>query len=357
MPGLDRSVLTRLNFDLANSRIQDDIRSDFIFAPHFQFIFDRAANDLQTQVRSLLASGQFELQQPITVNVPKPSHLFRPGSILYPQDRLIYQAIADEMAPAIEGSIDRTRVFSNVYNPIGHSMFQDTNECYSQFMAAVTQNARLIPWAIKTDISTFFESINQHTLIAALRYTTNENELCSFLENSLSVWHEISSRGILQGMYPSDLFGNFYLSALDLQLRLGGYTYFRFVDDLNLFFPTEPAAFRALDFLSENARRLSLSLNEYKTHITESPALIRQETEFDSMLENFRESLAARAARRSNSSLSCALNNSISFRCSAFRFLRRARFSTRASLSTAMKRWKRSRPIGQCSRSRSICPL
>ena len=68
---------------------------------------------------------------------------------------------------------------------------------------------------MKIDVANFFGSLNLHTLINVLADSGYPQVLSSRLEAILTSYtDDRSSRGILQGNYPSDLFGNFYLAPI-----------------------------------------------------------------------------------------------------------------------------------------------
>ncbi|MBP7280522.1 MAG: hypothetical protein KBA66_03025 [Leptospiraceae bacterium] len=102
MPGLDNKILNNLDFNKSLKRIVKDINSDFIFAPHLNFIYQSASQELVDNLKQKLNSGVFEFGQPVTINVPKKTKLTRPGSILLPLDRLLYQVIVDHLSEDIE---------------------------------------------------------------------------------------------------------------------------------------------------------------------------------------------------------------------------------------------------------------
>src|SRR5437867_3735241 len=114
MIGLDAKVLNQINPELALKRIQRDIPSDFVLAPHYAIIFNKAGNELWDRTNALLKSGRYEPGLPLTIDAPKPRGFTRPGSILPPADRLVYQVVADLIAPKLEGQLDRSRTFSHV---------------------------------------------------------------------------------------------------------------------------------------------------------------------------------------------------------------------------------------------------
>jgi hypothetical protein len=117
--GLDQAVLKNIDWALALKRIRQDLRSDFIYAPHLSFLYQKAGQELIASLKSELSSGTYSPGIPITVEVPKPFRIrvavqskrlgpnySRPGSILLPRDRLLYQALADQAAPIVHAKTD-----------------------------------------------------------------------------------------------------------------------------------------------------------------------------------------------------------------------------------------------------------
>ena len=105
MAGIDSKVIQKLNPELSLKRIKNDVQSDFIYAPHFNAIFSLAGDELWERLTSKLKNGTYEPVLPITLEVPKLSGFSRPGSILWPFERLIYQVSVDEIAPIAEATL------------------------------------------------------------------------------------------------------------------------------------------------------------------------------------------------------------------------------------------------------------
>src|SRR5262252_7991499 len=97
--GLDTAALRKIDWVLALERVLHDLRSDFIYAPHLNFIYSKAGEELIALLDRDLKSGTFSPGVPITIEVPKsfririvvPSkrlgpNFTRPGSILLPRD-------------------------------------------------------------------------------------------------------------------------------------------------------------------------------------------------------------------------------------------------------------------------------
>lgn len=257
--GMDGPIVTKIDWNLALQRISHDMRTDFIYAPHLGFIYSKAGGELITQVKTDLKSGHYSPGVPLTIEVPKsfrirvavPSKRLgpsfsRPGSILLPHDRLLYQAFADQAAPIVAAKTDSTRSFSHqLADPSSASMFLPTRTCWSALQKALAKHAKSDEnrYILKIDVANFFGSLNLHTLINVLNDSGYPHSLSARLEAILTSYTgERNSRGILQGIYPSDLFGNYYLAPIDRLLDEYGAPSARYVDDIYVFVESVEAA-------------------------------------------------------------------------------------------------------------------
>lgn len=265
--------------------ISADSKTDFIFAPHFDYIYKHASDELIGLLQKKLSDGTFEFSLPVTLNVPKPSGLSRPGSIQEPLDRLIHQSLVDLIAPAIESDVDRAHVFSHVYKESNNNMFEDQSECYKNFQVAISESVRKYKFCLKTDIASYFETINQHVLINLLTSLDVDTPTVRFLEEALSAWREKNSYGIIQGVFGSDLLGNYYLTHLDYFLEIRNFQYCRFLDDIYIFHDNSNELAKLLIEICDKLRKQGLFLNESKTKLKESHEILREETEFDRLVD------------------------------------------------------------------------
>ena len=245
-------AIKAIDWPLALKRVSHDLRSDFIYAPHLAFIYSKAGDALITQVTAELKSGAYSPGVPITIEVPKSFRMrvavapirlgpafSRPGSILLPRDRLFYQALADRAAPVVKAKTDGTRSFSHQLAASDSAgMFLPTRNCWNHLQKALSKHSKSksTRYILRVDVANFFASLNQHTLINVLDDSGYPKSLSSRLEAVLTRYTgERSSRGILQGMYPSDLLGNFYLTPIDRFLDDYRVPSARYVDDLYVF--------------------------------------------------------------------------------------------------------------------------
>ncbi|MFS2016051.1 RNA-directed DNA polymerase [Massilia sp. CT11-108] len=300
--GLDPEIIKKIDWDLALQRVRHDLRSDFFYAPHLSFIYAKAGDEIIRQVKKDLEDGKFNPGVPMTIEVPKTYRMpvgvgakrlgpnySRPGSILMPKDRLLYQALADEAAPIIESETDHERSFSHKpAKPASGNMFVATRTSWNALQKANAKFAqeKSVKYVVRIDIANFFGSLNQHTLVNVLADAGYPSALSSRLENLLAGYAgERSSRGILQGMYPSDLLGNFYLAPIDQFLKEKKIISTRYVDDMYIFIDSVDSADSLMQELIPELRSYDLGLNEAKCKILPASALITEEPDLEALFE------------------------------------------------------------------------
>lgn len=224
----------------------------------------------------------------ISVNPPRLGPNFsRPGSILLPFDRLFYQAIADQVAPTIKKCTLSNKSFSHqLAMGTSSTMFIPTRNCWSQFQRALSDHSELptTKYVLKIDIANFFGSLNQHILINILNDDGVKKTLLSRLGYLFTHYTgERSSRGILQGINPSDLFGNYYMTPIDQFLADHSVPSARYVDDVYIFVESVDAADRLLRELIPTLRSYDLVLNEAKSALLPKAALRAEEPDLEAL--------------------------------------------------------------------------
>lgn len=289
MYGLDPELVAKMNFTLSIGRIVTDVLSDFLLAPHYSVVYTHAADALIGRVKHLLSSGQYDTGLPIKIDVPKRSGVTRPGAILQPIDRLAYQALVDNLSEQAEEQLDRSRVFSHVLlaDDPDCKMFRHADDCWQEMqndLQAKCQDSSL-QYVVKADVACYFERIYQHNLVNLLQASGCDSRVVNLLDKVLAAFTEKDSHGILQGLFPSDFLGNFYLASLDSDLEVRNTPSVRYVDDLYLFYPSLLEAKKGLVSLCRILRDEGLSLNESKTKVVRTSDLLAEETEIDRLFE------------------------------------------------------------------------
>lgn len=300
--GLDATFVKKIDWTLALKRISQDVRTDFIHAPHISAIYAQAGEALVEQVKHDLKAGAYRCGEPVTVEVPKTFRIAvadgkgnvfgpnysRPGSILLPSDRLFYQALADQAALVIDQATDHDRSFSHRLGDANSpAMFHSSRSCWNELQEINREHARTkgVKFALRVDIANYFGSLNQHKLINVLIDRGYPTSLANKLEELLLGYTgERNSRGILQGMYPSDLFGNFYLAPVDQFLKDDlGVPSTRYVDDLYIFLNSIDASVDVVRRLIPMLRSYDLILNEAKSRILPAKSLLTEEPDLEEL--------------------------------------------------------------------------
>ena len=289
--GLDHRIIDAIDHESVSERVKIDIRSDFILAPHFNAIFISAHADLWSRLSKSLRAGTYNPDLPLTISVPKERWFTRPGSILQPFDRLLYQALIDGVADTLEQGMDRARSFSHVLSDEPNQMFAPAHECWEQFQSKITQICNLGTHVLRADIANYFERIPQHHLINLMSAAGCPPEIVKLLEEMLLAFQERDSFGIVQGLFPSDILGNFFLSHFDAFCELHDLPSARYADDIYLAFDSESAARQGLFQLIEGLRKDGLHLNEYKSDIFPATEIIREETAIDRLFQTVRDNV------------------------------------------------------------------
>lgn len=289
MPGLDRRIIREIDHEGVIAHMKADIRSDFILAPHYNAVISQAGDDLWEQLKQQLGAGTYQPELPITMSVPKERFFTRPGSILRPADRFLYQALVDHVMDELEDSLDRERSFSHVPSDEAGQMFVSNHESWERFQARVAEICVESEFILKADISHYFERLPQHHLVNLMSTAGCLSEVVSLLEEMMLAFRERNSFGIIQGVYPSDALGNFFLSDFDAYCELADILSARYVDDIYMGFPSEAEARQGLASLIETLRKDGLHLNEYKSKIMSADEVIREETAIDRLFDEIRE--------------------------------------------------------------------
>lgn len=306
--GMEANALKAMDLDLAVSRITSDVKTDFIFAPHLSLIYRKAKGPLINSVTAHLKAGTYMPGIPLQIEVPKTFRIpvestgrlgpaySRPGSILLPHDRLLYQALADEAAPVIRKALDPERSFSHqLADDDSPSMFLSTRKCWQDLQAKLSEFSKdkSLKYVMKLDIATYFNSINQHTLINVLDDSGMNKSYFSRLEAVLLRYTgDRSSRGILQGIYPSDLLGNFYMAPVDRFLKERGTPSARYVDDLYVFVESVDESESLLRKLIPFLRSYDLALNESKCRILPKKLLRTMEPDLEALFDDAVEEIS-----------------------------------------------------------------
>lgn len=295
-----KDLVDDLGLDEVCKAITGDIKSDFIYSPHTWYMFRFARNLIVERLSQQLLEGTYSPGVPLTIEVPKPSRVTvigtkrfgpnfsRPGSILLPRDRLFYHALAHSALPLVANNTNVKRSFSHRISDDTESIFVPARICWKRLQDKIRNYSKNKnnKYVLKLDIANCFGTLNQHTLVNTLKDAGYNEKYSKALEKLLMRFTgDRSSRGIIQGVMPSDLFGNFYMSPIDAFFEDVGIDSARYVDDIYAFTKTAIDSEKLMRKFITFLRTYDLSLNEAKSRLMPSGHLLVEEPDLELLFQ------------------------------------------------------------------------
>jgi retron-type reverse transcriptase len=240
------SVWSRDNLVLAWRRVTTG--TNLAYKRYFRSIYyayEIALADNLRDLRARLAGGSFRPRQPTKVYLPKPSGLQRPVTLLYVEDQIVLQAIANVFASRTQHRrrrVEHKTVFSNiVQRPAGSIFFlQNWQHSYGLFQAKVERYfLAQYRWIAHFDLAAFYDTICHDMLLRTAFPRTADGARLRILQ-FLKMWSSENpstnhGHGIPQGPNASDFLAECFLLPVDEALQRERIRYIRYVDDIRLF--------------------------------------------------------------------------------------------------------------------------
>jgi len=249
----------------------------------------------------LIYSGKYEARRGVKFYVPKASMTLRTKTMLFVEDAIVYQAIANKVAETNYKVLNdqESFVFGSVLNKEvtkgvsildeaepNYFFFKFWKNLFQKFKESVIHSIEVdkVKYKFETDITGFFDCIPHYNLLVKLSERFGvEDEILDLLSDCFNVWSGTKDSmtpgvGIPQGPLPSFLFANLILHDLDEQIISHGYKYYRYMDDIKIYGYDESELLESLILIDKYLKGNGLSINSKKTKIEKIDASVEDAT-------------------------------------------------------------------------------
>lgn len=237
-----------------------------------------------------IIGGTYKPQRGFKFYQPKAALTSRTKTMLYVEDALVYQAIANAIGAENYDTLQEQEafVFGSILHPEvkkGLSLLEEENpnffffkfwkNLFNKFKDSIIHNIEVdkVNCKFETDITGFFDCIPHYNLLMKLSDRFNvENEILDLLSSCLNIWSGTKDSitpgvGIPQGPLPSFLFANMLLHDLDDLIIGEGFKYYRYMDDIKIYGYQKEELVKALVLIDKYLKGNGLSINAKKTNI------------------------------------------------------------------------------------------
>ncbi len=255
-------ILSKDNMNMAFKRVKankgasgiDDMKVDELL----QYLKENGK-----QIKEDIRNGKYNPKAVRRVEIPKADGSRRKLGIPTVVDRVIQQAIAQQLSKIYEP------IFSE--NSYG---FRPNRSCHDAVLKAKEIMNNGYKWVVDLDLEKFFDTVNQDLLISIIRRTVNEDKVVSLIRKYLQAGvlvngvFEKTEKGTPQGGNISPILSNIMLNELDKELEKRGLQFTRYADDCVIFTKSKKSAERVMENITKFIEtKLRLKVNRIKSKV------------------------------------------------------------------------------------------
>ena len=214
-------------------------------------------------LKTRVLAGEYHPHGVRAVDIPKPKGGTRQLGIPCVVDRLIQQALLQQLAS----------IFDPLFSDYSYG-FRPGRSAHQAIETARAHVAAGHRWCVELDLEKFFDRVNHDVLMAYVARQIEDKRVLRLIRRYLEAGvmsSGITSRrqeGAPQGGPLSPLLSNILLNELDRELERRGHLFVRYADDANIYVRSQRAGERVMisveRFLSQ---RLKLTLNREKSRV------------------------------------------------------------------------------------------
>ena len=213
------------------------------------------------EIRQTVLDGTYKPSPVLRVEIPKASGGTRPLGIPTIMDRVIQQAIAQELTPIFDPGFSETSY--------GFRPGRSAHDAVNKVREYISQGYKI---AVDMDLSKFFDTVNHDVLMHRVARKVRDKGVLTligkYLRTGVMVDGELqqTTSGVPQGGPLSPLLANILLDDLDKELDKRGHRYVRYADDFIILVKSKRAAGRVMGSVKQFLqKRLRLKVNEEKS--------------------------------------------------------------------------------------------
>lgn len=210
-----------------------------------------------------LLAGEYHPQGVRAVDIPKSKGGTRQLGIPSVVDRLIQQALLQQLTP----------IFDPLFSDYSYG-FRPGRSAHQAIETARDHVAAGHRWCVELDLEKFFDRVNHDVLMAYVAPQIEDKRVLTlirrYLEAGAMSGGLVSRRqeGTPQGGPLSPLLSNILLNELDRELKRRGHRFVRYADDANIYVRSRRAGERVMVSVERFLRlRLKLTLNREKSRV------------------------------------------------------------------------------------------
>ena len=215
------------------------------------------------KIKAKLLEGKYSPSPVRRVEIPKPEGGTRLLGIPTVLDRMIQQAIAQELSKIYEPT------FSN--SSYGFRPKRQAKMAILKAKEYINEGNR---WVVDMDLEKFFDKVNHDILMERLSRKIKDKRVLrlirKYLESGIMIegLKVSSEEGTPQGGPLSPLLSNIMLDEVDKELEGRGHKFCRFADDCNIYVKSKKAGLRVMENMTRLIEgKLKLKVNREKSKV------------------------------------------------------------------------------------------
>jgi len=216
-----------------------------------------------TELKQSILKGEYQPQPVRRVEIPKPDGGKRLLGIPTVVDRVIQQAIAQEL----------TKIFDPAFSVNSYG-FRPGKSAHQAVIAARGHIEQGYNWTVDIDLEKFFDKVNHQKLMELVGRKVKDERVLKlimrYLESGIMMngVKVKSEEGTPQGGPLSPLLANIMLDELDKELEKRGHKACRYADDCNIYVKSRKAGERVMEGISHFIEDvLKLKVNRKKSAV------------------------------------------------------------------------------------------